>query len=499
MNKTCNIWFLFILAIFLTFPLRQAEAVIPFEISLAETAGKISTWIQEKIILVQAKITSINESKIAKGIGDGLKTIKEVRDCVKEQYNGGTPPSQNNNDENDSQNSGRGTTSQKCQKYVQKYKFLADVVRMAGDAKRFMGSIKDSKTYKIVQLTRAIADDAIKITQLDEYREDRINRIKNQAEIDADTLNGKIEMVKDDLKIMKEDHKKMAASADLLQKGQMEAEELQMEQYIIKLEAGKFQIKEKLARDIITINAKFAETTAEIVKRREKNIAEVLELKSKLKEDKDKKNNKKTNTSNSGNQAPSEQTQTPVEIVAAAQQKYSPSIDIADTIAGSEKRIAQINEDIEVSNVAGFNQANVYLSDSIDPVNDSSSDLELGETAEGKSETVQTAIDNTLLQIDMIAKIIQMELTNLETETMEKIMQNVNFKIERRYNNDNALVTDVCNYEVKEQENKKSEAEETSTREIPSSDKGAEASNQAEEESDTQKDDKTQINEVIVG
>ena len=200
-----------------------------------------------------------------------------------------------------------------------------------------------------------------------------------------------------------------------------------------------------------------------------------MELKSKLKEDEDKKNNKKTNKSNSNsnsNQAPSEQTQTPVEIVAAAQQKYSPNIDIADTIAGSEKRIAQINEDIEVSNVAGFNQANVYLSDSVDPANDSSSDLELGETPEGKSETVQTAIDNTLLQIDMVAKIIQMELTTLETETMEKIMQNVNFKIERRYNNDNALVTDVCNYEVKEQENKKSTAEETPAQEASSSDKG---------------------------
>ncbi|MBR4107012.1 MAG: hypothetical protein IKK52_06915 [Alphaproteobacteria bacterium] len=484
MHKICNIWFLFILAVFLTFPLRQAEAVIPFEISLAETAGKISTWIQEKIILVQAKITSINESKIAKGIGDGLKKIKEVRDCVKEQY------------------SGVETPSQKCQKYVQKYKFLAGAVKMAGNAKRFMGSIKDSKTYKIVQLTRAIADDAIKITQLDEYREDRINRLKNQADIDTDTLNGKIEMAKDDLKIMKEDHKKMAASADLLQKGQMEAEELQMAQYIIQLEAGKIQIKEKLARDIITIDKQFAETTAGIVKRREKNIAEVLELKSKLKEDEDKKNNKKTNKSNSNsnsNQAPSEQTQTPVEIVAAAQQKYSPNIDIADTIAGSEKRIAQINEDIEVSNVAGFNQANVYLSDSVDPANDSSSDLELGETPEGKSETVQTAIDNTLLQIDMVAKIIQMELTTLETETMEKIMQNVNFKIERRYNNDNALVTDVCNYEVKEQENKKSTAEETPAQEASSSDKGTEASNQAEEESDTKKEDKTQINEVIVG
>ena len=372
---------------------------------------------------------------------------------------------------------------------------------MAGNAKRFMGSIKDSKTYKIVQLTRAIADDAIKITQLDEYRENRINNLKNQAEIDTDTLNGKIEMAKEDLKIMKEDHKKMAASADLLQKGQMEAEELQMTQYIIQLEAGKIQIKEKLARDIITIDKQFAETTAGIVKRREKNIAEVLELKSKLKEDEDKKNNKKTNKSSNSNsnQTPAEQTQTPIEIVAAAQQKYSPSIDIADTIAASEKRIAQINEDIEVSNVAGFNQANVYLSDSVDPANDSSSDLELGETAEGKSETVQTAIDNTLLQIDMVSKIIQMELTTLETETMEKIMQNVNFKIERRYNNDNALVTDVCNYEVKEQENKKSTAEEAPAQEASSSDKGAEASNQAEEESDTKKDDKTQINEVIVG
>ena len=87
----------------------------------------------------------------------------------------------------------------------------------------------------------------------------------------------------------------------------------------------------------------------------------------------------------------------------------------------------------------------------------------------------------------------------METETMEKIMQNVNFKIERRYNNDNALVTDVCNYEVKEQENKKSTAEEAPAQEASSSDKGAEASNQAEEESDTKKDDKTQINEVIVG
>lgn len=473
MYKACNKYFLFILLIFFIAPLQQAEAVIPFETSIPETAGKISTWIQEKISLVQAKIASINESKIGKGIGDGLKKIKEVRDCVKEQY------------------SGVETPSETCQKYVQKYSFLAGAIKMAGNAKRFIGSIKDSKSYKIIQLTRLIAEDAIKLVQLDEYREDRVNRLKNEADIEIEAIDGKIEMAKDDLKIMKEEHNRLKSEANIIEKGHMEAEELEMTNYIAQLEASKLYVKEHLVKEIVNVDSQFATTAAEITKRRAKNVEEVLELKAKLKEDEERKGNNRDGNS-------SDETQTPAEIVLSAQEKYSLDANTTDTIAKSQERVAKIKEDVQASNISSFNKANVYITVASDPANDPSSDLELGETSEGKSETIQSSIDNTLTQIDLIEKIIQLELDTLEAQVMEKIMNSSGYKVERRQSGNNSLVTDVCSYKVKETKNNPASTATSSDNTTGSSNNGSAASNNAGENNESKVNDKTKVNEIIL-
>ena len=122
-----NLSLLFIFFTFLALPVQKAEAVIPFEISIPETAGKVTNWIQDKVAFVQQKIKIVTESKVGKFIGSGIKNIKKGVDWVKNKV---------------------------------------------GEAMEWSANTKDlivnSKEYQIVMLTRAITEDAIRLSHLEE-------------------------------------------------------------------------------------------------------------------------------------------------------------------------------------------------------------------------------------------------------------------------------------------------------------------------------------------
>lgn len=446
MCKYFNKLLLLILLPFLFAPVHEAEAIIPFEISISETAGKVSTWIQEKINLVQAKISSISESKIAKGIGDGVKKIKEVSNCVKAQYEVSATPCS----EEDEKADRCAKLPDNCQKYVDKYPFLAGAIKVAGGVSKFLGGIKDSKVYEILKLTRSIADDTIKITRLDEIREKRVNELKDKGETKVAEINEKINIAKDDLDIIK---KEMDDGPNAIEWARLEAEKINMEQYIIQLEASKVQTVQQTAQEIIKIDTRFAKSVERIAKRQAENIKKLAGLKSEVnernKKKKEQKKGKNNNNSSSGDKT-QDQAEDPVEIVNVAQQKYSADINTADTIIKSQERLENIQRDIVNTNIAGFNQFNAYIRSSTNPANNPDTSQKNSEATEGQSEAIQASVDNTLKQIDLIKEIIDVEITLLEAKTLDIIKEYKDYKIKRRYSGDNALVADVCNYKVSE-------------------------------------------------
>ena len=521
-----NLSLLFIFFTFLALPVQKAEAVIPFEISIPETAGKVTNWIQDKVAFVQQKIKIVTESKVGKFIGSGIKNIKKGVDWVKNKV---------------------------------------------GEAMEWSANTKDlivnSKEYQIVMLTRAITEDAIRLSHLEEEREYKVKQLVEDAQLRLELLEEKIKIAREDLAIMKADHERINEPKEVTEQRAAELE-AEIQRVKAELEGYKRQLEEENAASSQAVVSTSSTTatgrpssntpprrmsTEDLIRRTEEQLAElerayadimqeledkmiiresygatyevdynksyerqdlynatreeerqlmlqieqlelqraqfipfklpvltlgfetakldlptieeIMRLDSQYTRDieetlkRHKANIEKVSALKWAWQHKEEE-KTPLEIVSQAQEKYAADINTADTIEASLKRQENIKEDITAATISGINTANQYIAAFNDPKNDATINLGLSSATEGKSEDLYPAIQNTVIQIDLIRYIVQMEIEDLETEVLEVIMHNVNRKIARRFNEDGALVVDVCNYDIGREDRMKAKAKE---------------------------------------
>ena len=200
-----NLSLLFIFFTFLALPVQKAEAVIPFEISIPETAGKVTNWIQDKVAFVQQKIKIVTESKVGKFIGSGIKNIKKGVDWVKNKV---------------------------------------------GEAMEWSANTKDlivnSKEYQIVMLTRAITEDAIRLSHLEEEREYKVKQLVEDAQLRLELLEEKIKIAREDLAIMKADHERINEPIEVTEQRAAELE-AEIQRVKAELEGYKRQLEEENA------------------------------------------------------------------------------------------------------------------------------------------------------------------------------------------------------------------------------------------------------------
>ena len=521
-----NLSLLFIFFTFLALPVQKAEAVIPFEISIPETAGKVTNWIQDKVAFVQQKIKIVTESKVGKFIGSGIKNIKKGVDWVKNKV---------------------------------------------GEAMEWSANTKDlivnSKEYQIVMLTRAITEDAIRLSHLEEEREYKVKQLVEDAQLRLELLEEKIKIAREDLAIMKADHERINEPIEVTEQRAAELE-AEIQRVKAELEGYKRQLEEENAASSQAVVSTSSTTatgrpssntpprrmsTEDLIRRTEEQLAELerayadimqeLEDKTIIRESygatyevdynksyerqdlynatreeerqlmlqieqlelqraqfipfklpvltlgfetakldlptieeimrldsqytRDIEETLKRHKANIEKVSAlkwawqhKEEEKTPLEIVSQAQEKYAADINTADTIEASLKRQENIKEDITAATISGINTANQYIAAFNDPKNDATINLGLSSATEGKSEDLYPAIQNTVIQIDLIRYIVQMEIEDLETEILEVIMHNVNRKIARRFNEDGALVVDVCNYDIGREDRIKAKAKE---------------------------------------
>lgn len=413
MKKFSKFILLTVILVGLMFPLKSADALIPFEFTIPETVGKIGTWVQEKLAWVQLQISSITESKVARRIGDGMRVIREVRGCIRKVYRG-----QPVNKLSDYYKKFEFSENDDCYKYVKKYPFLANILRITGQTQRILGEIKNEDAYLIMDVARNIAEDGARIAELEEFRKRRLEELEYQAEIDKTTLEAKIKIAEKDLELV-----------DAIDEAAMLEEKARMATLIADLEIQKAAIEPKLINDKLVLNQNIGAEIAEIVKRRVENSKILEGLRNKIKQGIRDNANKKTG----------------LDIALEAKQTYSVKDDENDTMEAQLKRIQAIRKDITKSDIAALNESNNYIAYAHDPSNNPEVDTELGSTTEGKSETLQASIDNTLRQIEVIEKIIKMELTSLEMQTKNIISQNINHHLSHK--RENSLIIDFCRYQ----------------------------------------------------
>jgi len=415
MTKLRCLFIIFALLLSTVIPLRQAQALIPFEISLMETAGKFGTWVQEKLAWVQLQVSSINQSKIAQRIGSGLQFVREIRTCIRAQYNGD-----------------KDTLDKYCQKYIEKYKFIADSIAYVANTKKFILEAK-SDISLILQLKREIINTAAEIDDLRlEYAATRED-IKEQAELDKITLEGKIKMAQEDLAIMKVAHAARWAETTVTEKAAMMAEEESLAAAITKMQtvdmAAIWAHKEDA---LLRADQHYGTLIAEATKRHADMLARLTQL--------------NDNIANDVHQVREAREQkAAVDIALEAKQKYSASDDkeYMDDMGKLNQRFDSAQKDIADANLEAFNEANVNIAAAANPANDPTVDADTGSTTEGKSESLQASIDITLRQVDLIEKIVRSEIQALELETLNIIRNNVNYRLNTE-TKDESLLIDFC-------------------------------------------------------
>ena len=228
---------------------------------------------------------------------------------------------------------------------------------------------------------------------------------------------------------MHAEHAARQDTADKLDKEAMLQEEEQMKVAIADMKIRMGEINLKLVNDKLVITQQIETEIALLIEKRV-NDSKLLEgLRERVKQGIRDNANKKTG----------------LDIALEAKQTYSVEDDMNDTMEAQLKRIQAIRKDITKSDIAALNESNNYIAYAHDPSNNPEVDTELGSTTEGKSETLQASIDNTLRQIEVIEKIIKMELTSLEMQTKNIISQNINHHLSHK--RENSLIIDFCRYQ----------------------------------------------------
>lgn len=379
---------------FILMPVRQAEALIPFEITLPETAGKISEWIQKTISYVHDQINAITESKIGVGIGKGIKGLKKGKEWIQDKVK---------------------------------------------DIKKAIAAVKagSSMAYEVLVLTRNVVNDGDRIVQATKGLEEAIETLKEEAKINKELLDIKIENAKENLAIMKLDHQRLKdEGARLDETYSMFLEEEALEHAIEDMKIEKVMIDRNLVQDIVQLRL----AVTQEIKRLENNYKQSMEKLKAL------KNFINSNT----NQGEYEENLNvpPAEIVSKAKEEFAIFDGEHDSIAKSEQRTKNIKKEAITLNMSSINKANQFIATFDNPDNDTSLNLGLAGTGEGKTEAVQPTIENIVIQIDLIKNIIELELKDLEMKLLEIMQYNINHKIQKVETDDNLLVN-LCKYKVK--------------------------------------------------
>lgn len=383
-----------ILLSFISVPVHQADALIPFEISLPETAGKISGWIQKGVAFVQQQIRAISESKIGVGIGKGLKVLKKGKEWLQER--------------------------------VEEVRQVVAVVK-AGS----------SMAYEVLVLTRNVVNDGERIVKATKGLDQAIKDLEEEAKINKELLDVKIAEAKENLAIMKLEHQTMKdKGVGLDETYSMFLEEKALEQAIKDMKVEKLMVDRELVQNIVRLRFVFTQEIKRLENHYKQSMARLKALKEQI-------------NSNTNQEEDKENLNIPAtEIVDMAKEKYAIKDGEYDTIAKSEQRVENINKDIISFNIASINKANQFIASFDDPNNDSAANLGLAGTGEGKTEAVQPTIENVVMQIEIIKKIIELELQDLEMNLLDVIRRNFDHKI-LETETDKSLVVDMCKYKVK--------------------------------------------------
>lgn len=356
------------------------------KIDSGKTGGKFADWAQKQQENYQNTVEQISESQFATFVGDGIKAAKSGIKFAKDTYKG-----------------------------------AMDVYNETKD------SVLNSTEYKAAMISKQIAEESKSLKDLQEQKEAKLAALKADAELERVTLEEKAKQAQKNLNVSIEVYQtELQNATSEVEKARIESEIASFKQgssvELVSFESETKQIESNLKAETKQIEIEFGE---EIYNQGEKVADLTLQLKDLLAEDKKDKGTAETD---------------PDKVIAEAMDdlsfKEGEAVSLQDRKNKQKKRQSKLKSTM----MKAMGGAVTSVASTDDTSEEQENVAETSETVNGKSETVQFAVQSTVNQLDGLQQYLLMELKAIEAEAVIILSQE-----EYKAGKANASI-DICDY-----------------------------------------------------
>ncbi len=382
-------YFLIILAVVIL-NAQTACAQNPFKLDISKTAGKISDGIQKIQENFQTTMEQISESQFATFIGNGIKAAKDGINYAKETY----------------------------QKVVETYQGVKDAV-------------VNSKEYEIAMLSKKIAEESKVLSDLQKEKASRLAELEESKELERITLEEKVIQAQDNFQV------RVDIYQGEMQKAETDTEKAAIQEEMISFQSANDAEMASLNQEIAALESTLEEEnqliedefSVKLYEQGEKIAELTLELQELVSE----------SSADSGGSSSFDPLQETTKAMDELSFKEGAVVSLKD-----RKEKERVRKSRKKSVVLDSSSSTVTQIASIQNTqNEQENTSDTSETVNGKSEAVQTAVQNTVFQMEALHRYLVMEVENLKAQTL-LILANSEIRT-----GEPKTVIDICDYEDK--------------------------------------------------
>ncbi len=376
----------------LTFSGETAYAQNVFKLDFAKTPTKFGDWVQKQADNFQNAMKEIGESQFATFIGDGIKAAKKGLAFAKEKM-------------------------EEVKTFIKKVKDTVDAV-------------KNSTEYKIAMLSVEAATQAATLDTIKKDRDKQKAEKKSEFEVQKVTLNEKLEEAKENYNVGLEilnGELEALEDKDAIQfkRDEIANFEKTSNETIAQIEAEISQLEEASKEEIKAIELNFATAIVAQTTVIAGIGIEIAELVAQKKREK------------------GEMEKDPTKVMEEAANDFSYKEGEVVTIEARQKKEKTRRRKRASASTAASGLSSSIVSKTENKKTEEQQNSEMSGTMNGKSEALQTATSQTIVQMDSLYEYLLLELKAIELETSNLLSENKEYKANKV---DSTI--DICNYQM---------------------------------------------------
>lgn len=363
-----------------------------FKGDFLKTGGKFGVWVQKQAENFEQAMKEIAESQFATFIGKGIDAAKKGMAYIQE-----------------------------------KLKVVKAVIK---GVQKTIDDVKNSTAVKVAMLSAQVASETAVLANIEKERETEVASIKSEMEMQKVTLQEKIKIAKDNhaisIKVLEEEF------AELKTEEEKDAKRKEIAQYqktdseaIASLEEMLDDMEEEAKDTLKDVNKNYASMIAAqsvIIANLGIEIADLID------QEKRKKGEMETD---------------PEKVTEAAVDEFSFREDEVITLDKREKKEKKRRRKRETAATVSSTYSADIIGSTEEIKSDEAGASMVSGTTNGKSEALQTAIQETAVQMETIYKYMILELKAIEQETANIMAENSLYKV-----GEVKAGIDICDYTV---------------------------------------------------